>query len=101
MGQHLNFQHSFWDVIQEVTYIIAQFDCYYKYQLVLFCAISEYCWKEPKRASIYVEITKLNKQLMHTLLQFVVSLQSRFYTLALYNCLDVNIFKRLFKSDLS
>jgi hypothetical protein len=39
---------------------------------------------------------------MHTFLHFVVSLQSRFYTLALIFVFDVNIYSsssRLFKSD--
>jgi hypothetical protein len=39
---------------------------------------------------------------MHTFLDFVVSLQSRFYTLALIFVFDVNIYStslRLFKSD--
>jgi hypothetical protein len=47
------------------------------------------------RAAIYVEIT-INKQLMHTfLLNFVVSLQSRFYTLALIFVFDVNLYSIL------
>ena len=33
-----------------------------------------------------------NKQLMHTFLHFVVSLQSRFYTLALVFVFDMNIY---------
>ena len=43
-----------------------------------------------------------NKQLMHTFLHFVVSLQSRFYTLALVFVFDMNIYSyslRLFKID--
>jgi hypothetical protein len=39
---------------------------------------------------------------MHTFLHFIVSLQSRFYTLALIFVFDVNIYSsslRLFKSD--
>ena len=43
-----------------------------------------------------------NKQLMHIFLHFVVSLQSRFYTLALIFVFDVNIYSsslRLFKID--
>ena len=65
--------------------------CYYISwtELVLFCAISDYYWKEG--CHIPVEIT-INKQLMHTfLLNFVVSLQSRFYTLALIFVFDVNM----------
>ena len=41
-----------------------------------------------------------NKQLMHTFLHFIVSLQSRFYTLALVFVFDMNIYSpslRLFK----
>jgi hypothetical protein len=43
-----------------------------------------------------------NKQLMHTFLHFVVSLQSIFYTLGLIFVFDVNIYPyslRLFKID--
>jgi hypothetical protein len=43
-----------------------------------------------------------NKQLMHTFLHLVISLQNRFYTLALIFAFDLNIYSprlRLFKSD--
>ena len=44
-----------------------------------------------KRASIYVEI-RLNKQLMYTFLHFVVTLQSRFYTLGMIFVFHVTIY---------
>ena len=50
----LNFQHSFGNVVQEVTYI--KFELIY--QLVLLCVrISKYLLQRA-RASIYAEITK-------------------------------------------
>ena len=42
MDQHLNFQRSFRDVIQEKLIIAFEL----LHQLVLCCAISEYYWKE-------------------------------------------------------
>ena len=53
-------------------------------------------------ASIYVEIIKYSKQLMHTFLHFVVCLQNIFYTLGLIFVFDVNIYShslRFFKID--
>jgi hypothetical protein len=95
MGQHLNFQHSFWDVIQEVTYhciwtIISVDVILCDKRILLERGLPPYTLKSP------------NKQLMHTFLHFVVSLQSRFYTLALIFVIDVHIFSsslRLFKID--
>ena len=72
MGQHLNFQHSFWDVIQEVTYhciwTIISVGVILCDKRILLERGLPYTLKSP------------NKQLMHTFLHFVVSLQSRFYT---------------------
>jgi hypothetical protein len=74
MGQHLNFQHSFWNVIQELTY-----HCIWAIISVAEC----YSVRLPNKL-----------QLMHTFLHFVVSLQSRFYTLALIFVFDVNIYSQ-------
>ena len=55
-----------------------------------------------KRASICVEINKLNKQLMHTFAHFFARLKTRFCTLASTFVFDVNIYSsslRLFKTD--
>jgi hypothetical protein len=92
MGQHLHFQHSFWDVIQEVTY-----HCIWT--IISVCVIL--CDKRIllERGLPYT-LKSPNKQLMHRFLHFVVRLQSRFYTLALIFVLDVNIYSsslRLFK----
>ena len=94
MGQHLNFQHSFWDVIQEVTYhciwTIISVGVILCDKRILLERGLPYTLKSP------------NKQLMHIFLHFVVSLQSRFYTLALIFVFDVNIYSsslRLFKID--
>jgi hypothetical protein len=94
MGRHLNFQHSFWDVIQEVTYhciwTIISVGVILCHKRILLERGLPYTLKSP------------NKQLMHTFLHFVVSLQSRFYTLALVFVFDVNIYSsslRLFKID--
>jgi hypothetical protein len=71
---------------------------YISNQLVLFCAISEY---SSERGLSYT-LKSPNKQLMHTFLHFVVSLQSRLYTLELTFVFDVKIYSsslRLFESD--
>ena len=49
---------------------------------------SIYYWKE--RFHAYM-LKSPNKQLMHTFLHFVVSLQSRFYSLGLIFVFDMNI----------
>ena len=91
MDQHLNFQHSFRDVIQEITSLHLN---YY----ISWCYTVREANIIGKRASIYVEITKE----MYTFLHFVVTLQSRFYTLGLIFVFDVTIYSyslRLFKID--
>jgi hypothetical protein len=84
MGQHLHFQHSFWDVIQEVTYhciwTIISVGVILCDKRILLERGLPYTLKSP------------NKQLIHTFLHFVVSLQSRFYTLALVFVFDMNIY---------
>jgi hypothetical protein len=77
-GSASHFQHSFWDVIQEVTY-----HCIWTIISVgvILCDNKEYYWKEGCHA---YTLKSPNKQLMHTFLHFVLSLQSRFYTLALH-----------------
>jgi hypothetical protein len=91
MGQHFHSQHSFWDVIQEVTY-----HCIWSWTII---SVGVILWDKP----ILLDTLKSpNKQLMHTFLHFVVSLQSRFYTLAMIFVFDVNIYSsslRLFKID--
>jgi hypothetical protein len=92
MGQHLHFQHSFWDVIQEVTYhciwTIISVGVILRDKRILLERGLLYTLKSP------------NIQLMYAFLHFVVSLQSRFYTLALVSVFDMNIYSpslRLFK----
>jgi hypothetical protein len=94
MGQHLNFQHSFWDVIQEITYhyiwTITSVGVTLCDKRILLERGLPYTLKSP------------NEQLMHTLLHFVVSLQSIFYTLGLIFDFDVNMYSyslRLLKID--
>ena len=94
MGQHLNFQHSFWDVIQEITY-----HCIWTITSVGVKLCDKRILLE--RGLLYTSKSS-NKQLMHTFLHFVVSLQSIFYTLGLIFVFDVNIYSsslRLFKID--
>ena len=55
---------------------------------VLFCAISEYCWKENSHA---YTLKLAIKRLTHAFLHFVASLQRRFYTLGPISVLYVNI----------
>ena len=89
MDQHLNFQHSFRDVIQEIT------------SLHLNYYIS-WCYTVREVNIIGNTLKSLNKQLMYTFLNFVVTLQSRFYTLGLIFVFDVTIYSyslRLFKID--
>ena len=94
MDQHLNFQHSFRDVIQEITSLHLN---YY----VSWCYIL--CEKRILLESgLPYTLKSLNKQLMYTFLHFVVTLQSRFYTLGLIFIFDVTIYSyslRLFKID--
>jgi hypothetical protein len=96
MGQHSNFQHSFWDVIQEVTYhciwtiISVGVICILRDKRILLGNGLPYTLKSP------------NKQLMDTFLYFVVSLQSRFYTFVLLFVFNVYIYSsslRLFMID--
>ena len=94
MDQHLNFQHSFWDVIQEITY---------HYIWTITSVGVTLCDKRIllERGLPY-RLKSPNKQLMHTLLHFVVSLQSIFYILGLIFVFDVNMYSyslRLFKID--
>ena len=73
---------------------------YYISWCYIYCAISEYYWKD--RGLPYT-LKSPNKQLMHTFLYFVVSLQSIFCTLGLIFVFDVNIYSsslRLFKINL-
>ena len=94
MDQHLNFQHSFRDVIQEITSLHLN---YY----ISWCYTVREANIIGKSASIYT-LKSLNKQLMYTFLYFVVTLQSRFYTLGLIFVFDVTIYSytlRLFKID--
>jgi hypothetical protein len=94
MGQHSNFQHSFWDVIQEVTYhciwTIISVGVILRDKQILLGKGLPYTLKSP------------NKQLMDTFLYFVVSLQSRFYTFVLFSVFNVYIYSsslRLFMID--
>jgi hypothetical protein len=94
MGQHSNFQHSFWDVIQEVTY-----HC-------IWTIISVGVILRDKRISLGkglpYTLKSPNKQLMDTFFYFVVSLQSRFYTFVLFFVFNVYIYSsslRLFMID--
>ena len=94
MGQHSNFQHSFWDVIQEVTYhciwTIISVGVILRDKRILLRKGLPYTLKSP------------NKQLMDTFLYFVVSLQSRFYTFVLFFVFNVYIYSsslRLFMFD--
>jgi hypothetical protein len=94
MDQHLNFQHSFRDVIQEITY-----HCIWTITSVgvILCDKRILLGK-----GLPYTLESLNKQLMYTFLHFVVSLQSRFYTLGLIFVFDVTIYSfslRLFKTD--
>jgi hypothetical protein len=94
MDQHLNFQHSFRDVIQAITY-----HCIWTITSVgvILCDKRILLGK-----GLPYTLESLNKQLMYTFLHFVVSLQSRFYTLGLIFVFDVTIYSfslRLFKTD--
>jgi hypothetical protein len=94
MGQHFHFQHSFWDVIQKVTY-----HCIWTIISVGYILCDKRIILE--RGLPYT-LKSPNKQLMHTFHHFVVSLQSIFYTLvALIFVFDMNIYYspslRLFK----
>ena len=94
MDQHSNFQHSFWDVFQELTY-------HYIWPIwpvgVILCdkrILLErglpYALKSP------------NKQLVYAFLHFVASLKCRFYTFTLIFVSEVNIYPyslRLLKVD--
>jgi hypothetical protein len=106
MDQHLNFQHSFRDVIQEITY-----HCIWTITSVgvILCDKRMLLGK-----GLPYTLESLNKQLMYTFLHFVFtegfflhfvfhfSLPSRFYTLGLIFVFDVTIYSfslRLFKTD--
>ena len=96
MDQHLNFQqqHSFRDVIQE-NFIA--FELLYTSVGVILCERRILL----ERGLPYT-LKSLNKQLVYTFLHFVVTLQSRFYTLGLIFVFDVTIYSyslRLFKID--
>ena len=94
-GNHLNFQHSFWGVIQKVTnhcmWAITLVGVFLRDKLILLGRKLPYTLKSA------------NKQLTHAFLHFVASLQRRFYTLGQISVLYVNIYSsslRLFKTDL-
>ena len=94
MGQHSNFQHSFWDVIQDVTYhciwTIISVGVILRNKRILLGKGLPYTLKSP------------NKQLMDTFLYFVVRLQSRFYTFVLFFVFNMYIYSsslRLFMID--
>jgi hypothetical protein len=92
MCQHLHFQHSFWDVIQEVTY-----HCIWT---IIWVGVILCDKRILLERGLSYTLKSPNKQLMHRFLHFIVHLQSRFYTLALIFVLDVNIYSsslRLFK----
>jgi hypothetical protein len=92
MGQHFHFQHSFWDVIHEVTY-----HCIWTIISVGVILCDKRILLE--RGLPYTLKSPI-KQVMHTFLHFIVSLQSRFYTLTLVFVFDMNIYSpslRLFK----
>jgi hypothetical protein len=94
MDQHWNFQPSFWDVIQEITY-----HCIWTITSVGVILCDKRTLLE--RGLPYT-LKSTKKQLMHTFLHFVVSLQSTFYTLGLIFVFDVNIYSyslRLCKID--
>jgi hypothetical protein len=89
MGQHSNFQHSFWDVIQEVTYhciwTIISVDVILRDKWILLGKGLPYTLKSP------------NKQLMDTFLYFFVRLHSRFYTFVLFFAFNVYIYSSSLK----
>jgi hypothetical protein len=94
MDQHWNFQHGFRDVIQEITY-----HCIWTITSVGVILCDKRILLE--RGLLYTSKSS-NKQLIHTFLHFVVSLQSIFHTLGLIFVFDVNIYSyslRLFKID--
>jgi hypothetical protein len=95
MGQHL-FQHSFRDVIQEITY-----HCIWTTTSISVILCDKRILLE---RGLRYTLKSPNKQLMHTFPHFVVSLQSVFYTLGLIFVFDVNIYSyslRLSKMILS
>jgi hypothetical protein len=95
VGQHLNFQHRFSDVIEEVTY-----HCIWT---IISVAVILCDYRILLERGIPYTLKSANKQLMHTFRHFVVSLPSRFYTLAQIFVFDVNIYssslRLIFKSD--
>ena len=94
-GKHLNFQHSFWGVIQEVTN-----HCMWTNTLVGVILCDKQILLERE---LPYTLKSANKQLTHAFLHFVASLQRRFYTLAPISVLYLNIYYsslRLFKTDL-
>ena len=91
-GKHLNFQHSFWGVIQEVTN-----HCMWTITLVGVILCDKRILLERE---LPYTLKSANKQLTHAFLHFVASLQRR---LAPISVLYVNIYSsslRLFKTDL-
>ena len=94
-GKHLNFQHSFWGVIQEVTN-----HCMWTITLVGVILCDKRILLERE---LPYTLKSANKQLTHTFLHFVASLQRRFYILAPISVLYLNIYSsrlRLCKTDL-
>jgi hypothetical protein len=88
MGQHLNFQHSFWDVIQEVLVAYLTYHCIYLLLLSIISVGVILCDKRMLlEKGLPYTLKSPNKQLMHTFLHFVVSLQSRFYQFRTVLCL--------------
>jgi magnesium-transporting ATPase (P-type) len=84
MGQHSNFQHSFWDVVQEVTY-----HCIWT---MISVGVILRDKRILSRRGLPYTLKSPNKQLMHTFLYFVVSLQSIFYTFVLFFVFNVYIY---------
>jgi hypothetical protein len=71
-----------------------------KWALWQFCPTTEESLKNALEKELPYTLKSPNKQLMHTFFHFVVSSQSRFYTLALVFVFDMNIYSpslRLFK----
>jgi hypothetical protein len=74
MGHHLNFQHSFSDVIEEVLVLLLIIAFELLYQLVLFCVISECYWK---KGLVVIDPTLGTEVIsMQTLAAEVISMQN-------------------------
>ena len=94
MDQHSNFQHSFWDVFQEVTY-----HCIWPIWPVGVILCDKRILLE---RGLPCALKSPNKPLVYEFLHFVASLKSRFYTLTLIFESNVNIYPyslRLLKVD--